>query len=74
MDDSCEIRTIGFKAVVDDFYNRLQEGKVYSISRAIVGLAKKKFSNVNNDSESRAQYRDRRGIATCGKIFPSPYV
>lgn len=51
MDDSGEIRATGFNAAVDDFYERLQEGKVYLISKAKVNLAKKKFSNVNNEYE-----------------------
>jgi len=51
MDDSGEIRATGFNAVVDDLYHRLEEGKVYYISKARVNLAKKKFSNVNNDYE-----------------------
>lgn len=51
MDDSGEIRATAFNAVVDDLYSRLEEGKVYYISKARVNLAKKKFSNVNNDYE-----------------------
>lgn len=51
MDDSGEIRGTGFNLVVDDLYPRLEEGKVYYISKARVNLAKKKFSNVNNDYE-----------------------
>ena len=51
MDDSGEIRATAFNAVVDDLYPRLEEGKVYYISKARVNLAKKKFSNVNNDYE-----------------------
>jgi replication factor A1 len=51
MDDSGEIRATAFNAVVDDLYSRLEEGKVYYISKARVNLAKRKFSNVNNDYE-----------------------
>jgi len=51
MDDSGEIRATAFNAVVDDLYPRLEEGKVYFLSKARVNLAKKKFSNVNNDYE-----------------------
>ena len=51
MDESGEIRATGFNATVDDFYDRIQEGKVYMISKAKVNLAKKKFSNVQNDFE-----------------------
>lgn len=51
MDDSGEIRATAFNAVVDDLYSRLEEGKVYYLSKARVNLAKRKFSNVNNDYE-----------------------
>ncbi|PPQ93249.1 hypothetical protein CVT25_015247 [Psilocybe cyanescens] len=51
MDDSGEIRGTGFNLVVDELYPKLEEGKVYFISKARVNLAKKKFSNVNNDYE-----------------------
>lgn len=51
MDDSGEIRATGFNAVVDDLYPLFEEGKVYYLSKARVNLAKKKFSNVNNDYE-----------------------
>ncbi|KAI0748563.1 replication factor-a protein [Daedaleopsis nitida] len=51
MDESGEIRATGFNATVDEFYDRIQEGKVYLISKAKVNLAKKKFSNVNNEYE-----------------------
>ncbi|KDQ61103.1 hypothetical protein JAAARDRAFT_124049 [Jaapia argillacea MUCL 33604] len=51
MDESGEIRGTGFNAVVDELYEKLQEGKVYFISKARVNLAKKKFSNVANDYE-----------------------
>ena len=51
MDESGEIRATGFNAAVDELYERLQDGKVYLISKAKVGLAKKKFNNVNNEYE-----------------------
>ncbi len=51
MDDSGEIRATAFNAVVDDLYPLFEEGKVYYVSKARVNLAKKKFSNVNNDYE-----------------------
>ncbi|KAI0636673.1 replication factor-a protein [Trametes polyzona] len=51
MDESGEIRATGFNAAVDELYDRIQEGKVYYISKAKVNLAKKKFSNVNNEYE-----------------------
>ncbi|KAL4067797.1 hypothetical protein V8B97DRAFT_1940400 [Scleroderma yunnanense] len=51
MDESGEIRATGFNTVVDALYDRLEEGKVYYISKARVNLAKKKFSNIQNEYE-----------------------
>lgn len=51
MDESGEIRATAFNAVVDELYDRFEEGKVYFVSKARVNLAKKKFSNVQNDYE-----------------------
>ncbi|KAJ9093583.1 hypothetical protein QFC19_008312 [Naganishia cerealis] len=51
MDETGEIRATGFNEAVDNFYETLQEGKVYFVSRARVNIAKKQFSNVNNDYE-----------------------
>ena len=51
MDESGEIKATGFNNAVDEFYDKLQEGKVYYISKARVNLAKKKFSNLPNDYE-----------------------
>ena len=51
MDETGEIRGTAFNAVVDELYPKIEEGKVYYISKARVNLAKKKFSNINNDYE-----------------------
>lgn len=51
MDESGEIRGTGFNTVVDELYDKFEEGKVYYISKARVNLAKKKFSNLQNDYE-----------------------
>ena len=52
LDDSGEIRATGFNDAVDTWYEVLQEGSVYYISAPCrVQLAKKQFSNVNNDYE-----------------------
>ena len=45
------IRATGFNDVVDRLFNILEEGKVYFISKARVNIAKKQFSNVNNEYE-----------------------
>ncbi|KAI0273472.1 replication factor-A protein 1 [Gloeopeniophorella convolvens] len=51
MDDSGEIKGTAWNAVVEEFYEKLQENKVYFISKARVNLAKKKFSTITNDYE-----------------------
>ena len=51
MDETGEIRATAFNAVVDELYDKLEEGKVYYVSKGRVNLAKKKFSNVQNDYE-----------------------
>lgn len=51
MDETGEIRATAFNTVVDELYDRFQEGKVYYVSKARVNLAKKKFSNLQNDYE-----------------------
>lgn len=51
MDETGEIKATAFNAVADELYPKLQQGKVYFISKAKVNLAKKKFSNLNNDYE-----------------------
>lgn len=51
MDETGEIKATGFNQAVDELYDKIQEGKVYFISRARVNMAKKKFSNVNNEYE-----------------------
>ena len=51
MDETGEIKGTAFNLVVDELYPKLEEGKVYFISKARVNLAKKKFSNLTNDYE-----------------------
>ncbi|KAH9079268.1 replication factor-a protein [Lactarius deliciosus] len=51
MDDSAEIKATAWNAMVDELYEKLQENRVYFISRARVNLAKKRFSTVQNDYE-----------------------
>jgi len=51
MDETGEIKGTAFNTVVDDLFPRLEEGKVYYISRARVNLAKKKFSHLSNEYE-----------------------
>ncbi|KAF2088411.1 replication factor rfa1 [Saccharata proteae CBS 121410] len=51
LDESGEIRATAFKDQCDMLYDVVQEGSVYYISNCSVKLAKKQFSNVNNDYE-----------------------
>lgn len=51
MDDTAEIKATAFNTVADELFSRLEQDKVYYISKARVGFAKKKFSNVMNDYE-----------------------
>ncbi|KAI1835937.1 hypothetical protein DTO006G1_1504 [Penicillium roqueforti] len=52
LDDSGEIRATGFKEQCDMLYELFQEGSVYYISTPCkVQIAKKQFSNLNNDYE-----------------------
>ncbi|KAH9001416.1 replication factor-a protein [Lactarius akahatsu] len=51
MDDSAEIKATAWNAMVEELYEKLQENRVYFISRARVNLAKKRFSTVQNDYE-----------------------
>ncbi|KAJ3997283.1 hypothetical protein F5050DRAFT_1569709 [Lentinula boryana] len=51
MDETGEIRATAFNQIAEALYPRLEEGKVYYVSKGKVNLAKKKFSNVMNDFE-----------------------
>ncbi|KAF9200590.1 Replication factor A protein 1 [Haplosporangium sp. Z 27] len=64
MDESGEIKATAFTQQVDEFYNIIDEGKVYFFSNAKVDMAKKQFSTVKNDYELILQ-RD-------SQIMPAP--
>ncbi|PWY65649.1 replication factor-a protein [Aspergillus heteromorphus CBS 117.55] len=51
LDDSGEIRATGFNDQCDMLYDIFQEGNVYYISNCRVQIAKKQFTNLNNDYE-----------------------
>lgn len=51
LDESGEIKATGFNDAVDRFYPLLQENKVFYISKARVNIARKQFSNLNNEYE-----------------------
>ncbi|KAG1357952.1 hypothetical protein G6F62_001142 [Rhizopus arrhizus] len=50
-DQSGEIKATAFNGQVNRFYHLLEEGKVYYVSQAKVIIAKKQFSNLNNEYE-----------------------
>ncbi|CAI2171261.1 17854_t:CDS:10 [Funneliformis geosporum] len=51
MDNSGEIRATAFNQQAEEYANFLQLNKVYYISKGKVNIAKKQFSNVQNDYE-----------------------
>lgn len=51
LDDTGEIKATGFNDAVDRFHGMLQENHVYYISKARVNIAKKQFSNLQNEYE-----------------------
>lgn len=51
MDSTGEIKATIFTDQVDRFFNLLEEGKVYYISKARVTMARKQFSTLNNEYE-----------------------
>jgi replication factor A1 len=73
MDETGEIRATAFNTVVDELYDRFQEGKVYYVSRARVNLAKKKFSNLQNDYELSLEKNTEVEEVRATTITPSIY-
>lgn len=53
LDESSEIRATGFTEAADKWFDYLQEGSVYYISKASVILANKRFSTLPNEYEIR---------------------
>ncbi|CEP24825.1 unnamed protein product [Cyberlindnera jadinii] len=51
MDQTDEIRASAFNEVADKFYNFLQEGKVYYVSKARIQPSKPQFSNLSHPYE-----------------------
>lgn len=67
-DASGEIRATGFNQQVDELYEKLEDGKLYYVSKARVNLAKKKFSNINNEYELTFG-RDTEIVEVCSWIL-----
>lgn len=51
MDSSGEIRCTGFTDVVDKYFNIIEQGKVYYISRCVLKTANKQYTALKNDYE-----------------------
>ncbi|XP_062499308.1 replication protein A 70 kDa DNA-binding subunit-like [Corticium candelabrum] len=51
LDESDEIRATAFNELVDKFYDLLEKGKVYYISRGSIKTANKKYTSIKNDYE-----------------------
>ncbi|XVF52126.1 hypothetical protein PTKIN_Ptkin04bG0239700 [Pterospermum kingtungense] len=49
--DGGEIRVTCFNAVVDQFYNQIEAGKIFLISRGSLKPAQKAFNHLNNEHE-----------------------
>uniref|UniRef100_A0A8C5C528 Replication protein A subunit n=1 Tax=Gadus morhua TaxID=8049 RepID=A0A8C5C528_GADMO len=51
VDESGEIRITGFNQEVDKFYNLIEVGKVYYMSKGTLKIANKQYSSTKNDYE-----------------------
>lgn len=51
VDESGEIRVTGFNQEVDKFYELIEVGKVYYLSKASLKIANKQYTSVKNDYE-----------------------
>lgn len=51
LDESGQIKATGFNDAVDNLYESLHEGKVYSISRGRINIAKKQYNTTGHDYE-----------------------
>jgi len=63
LDQTGEIRAVGFNEVVDKYYEFLEVGKVYYIARATLKQANGRFSNINNSFEMT--FDNNTEIAPC---------
>ncbi|ORY84332.1 replication factor-A protein [Protomyces lactucae-debilis] len=72
LDESGEIRATGFNDAVDKYYEYLVEGHVYTVTKCRVSIAKKQFSNVNNEYELTFE-RDTE-IESCPDAADVPQV
>ncbi|KAI8913069.1 hypothetical protein DFJ77DRAFT_466661 [Powellomyces hirtus] len=70
VDESGEIRATGFNDAVNVFYDMLEEGKVYYISKAPIKPAKKQFSNVQNEYEMTIEPQSTITLCTDAKDVP----
>ncbi|KAK4519047.1 uncharacterized protein ATC70_009275 [Mucor velutinosus] len=72
LDSSGEIKATIFTDQVDRFFNLLEEGKVYYISKARVTMARKQFSTLNNEYE--LVFENGTEIQACEEASNIPQV
>lgn len=72
MDNTGEIKGTAFNTVADELFSRLEQGKVYYISKARVNFAKKKFNNLSNDYE--LTFEKNTQIEECHETSELPQV
>lgn len=71
-DSTGEIRATAFNQEVDRFYELIKEGEVYYISGCRVSMAKRNFSNVNNDFE--LMFNSDAIVEHCNETVDLPQV
>lgn len=72
LDDTGEIKATGFNEAVDRLEPMLEEGKVYYISKARVNIAKKQFSNLNNEYE--IMFENNTEVSLCEDQDAAPQI
>lgn len=51
IDETGEIRATGFNDIVDKYYEMIEQGKIYYITKGTLKTANKKYTNLKNDYE-----------------------
>ncbi|KAK8706736.1 hypothetical protein V6N13_057813 [Hibiscus sabdariffa] len=68
--DGGEIRATCFNAVVDQFYNQIQAGNIYLISRGSLKPAQKEFNHLNSDHQIFLDNRSMVQMCSEDKTIP----
>ena len=74
MDDTGEIRATAFNAAVDELYDKLQEGKVYYVSKARVNVAKKKFNASSEYEITLEKTSEVREVSSHPSSLGTPFL